>query len=104
VPVNPSEFKRAWRDAAVCAGMDPDLFFPPRHQNVDERAEAACRVCPVSGPCLDWALRHERDGFWAGTTVKRRQVLRRTLGVQLIEPAPASTLLSALSTAEDLTA
>lgn len=46
-----------WRAEALCAQVDPELFFPeqgfPSHH-----ARAVCARCPVAAECLDWALTH----------------------------------------------
>lgn len=61
-----------WRAEALCAQVDPELFFPeqgfPSHH-----ARAVCARCPVATECLDWALtHHERHGIWGGTTARQR--------------------------------
>lgn len=61
-----------WRAEALCAQVDPELFFPeqgfPSHQ-----ARAVCGRCPVTTECLDWAMsHHERYGIWGGTTARDR--------------------------------
>lgn len=86
-----------WQDRARCRGMDPELFFPAGEDSphwtgaVDERAVAACRACDVRADCLDWALRHERHGYWAGTSERQRRRLRRQLAITVADP-PDPTL------------
>jgi len=77
---------RDWRDLAACRSVDPDLFFPPGapHAEGSDRqvaaAQAVCRRCPVSGPCLAYALAaSESEGIWAGTTPTQRAAARRSL-------------------------
>jgi WhiB family redox-sensing transcriptional regulator len=78
----------AWADGAACIGMDPDLFFPARGEELDPDVSAACSRCAVRGDCLEWALRHERHGYWAGTSERQRRRLRRSLGIRLAEDQP----------------
>lgn len=80
----------AWVDEAACLGMDPDLFFPHPTDPLTPEVEAACLRCGVRSDCLEYALSHERLGYWAGTTEKTRKRMRRSLGIQVIEPAPLS--------------
>lgn len=79
-----------WVDQAECLGMDPDLFFPSQGEALAPEVEAACRRCMVRSDCLEYALSHERLGYWAGTTEKTRKRMRRALGIQVVEPAPLS--------------
>ena len=62
--------------------MDPELFFPvgtagPALDQI-EQAEAVCRRCPVSAPCLTFALSTRQDtGVWGGLSVDERRPLTR---------------------------
>lgn len=77
-----------WHERAICAGADPDLFFPVGHGDSApvllqaDRAKAVCRRCPVWDQCLAWALRYEEtDGIWGGTTEgERRAMAGRPVG------------------------
>lgn len=75
-----------WRDHAACRDADPELFFPlgTRGASVPqvEQAKLVCRACPVSLPCLRWALEHGDAGVWGGTTDEERRRRReaRALG------------------------
>lgn len=71
-----------FREQGACRGLDPDLFFPERGESVDH-ARAVCAECPVADACLDWALRHERLGIWAGTSERQRRQMRRQLGIRV---------------------
>ena len=68
----------AWRQAARCRGVDPEVFYPTEE---DEGLEAKeiCTLCPVRAACLEYALaRREKHGIWGGLTPReRRRVLRR---------------------------
>lgn len=66
-----------WRDAAACRGMDTDVFFPLRGEDV-RAAKAVCADCPVSAECLDEALaEREVIGVWGGTSERERRRIRR---------------------------
>jgi WhiB family redox-sensing transcriptional regulator len=73
----------AWMDHAECSGVDPDLFFPGRGDDVTLRkAKAVCSRCPVKDECLDHALAHgEKWGVWGGTSERERRQLRRAMKV-----------------------
>jgi hypothetical protein len=51
-----------------------------------DAAKKACSMCPVREECLTWALHRERHGIWGGTSEKERQVIRRRLGITVVEP------------------
>ncbi len=74
-----------WQFDAACRGEDSSLFFAPNYFEKREekyareaKAKAICRRCPVSGPCLSYALRiREPHGIWGGLNeLERRQLLR----------------------------
>ena len=67
-----------WRDAALCAQADPELFFPENGAS-PEAAEAICRTCPVRCDCLLDSL-DEPFGVWAGLGPPQRRHARRLLG------------------------
>jgi len=71
-----------WRDHAACRDVDPDLFFPFGTAGSSllqiEEARRICRACPVSAPCLQWALDGGHAGVWGGTTEDERRSHRRS--------------------------
>lgn len=67
-----------WQDAS-CAGLDVELFY------MENQAEAAlvtptlrrmCRDCVIVGACREYAIWHEREGFWGGMTATERSKFR----------------------------
>lgn len=71
-----------WRHDASCRSVDPDLFFPVGTTGMAieqiSAAKAVCDACPVSGPCLEFALATNQDsGVWGGTSEEERRTLRR---------------------------
>lgn len=70
-----------WRTAA-CRNADPELFFPISATAVSSsdirRAKQICASCPVSSPCLRYALAHRQEqGIWGGLTDEERRSLGR---------------------------
>ena len=64
-----------WRDDALCAGRDTEVFFPEGEQPTII-AKSICRRCPVRPDCLAHAIeRGERYGIWGGFTEHARALL-----------------------------
>lgn len=79
----PSGYDHSWRDDAACRGPehDLDLFFPTRGETDRLRAaKAVCATCPVTEPCLAFALLTGAEGIWGGTSEKQRRAIKRTAG------------------------
>jgi WhiB family transcriptional regulator, redox-sensing transcriptional regulator len=65
--------EREWIHRAACKGMDTNIFFPDRGENVKVKlARTVCDGCPVKKECREYGDM-ERYGFWGGTSVRRRQ-------------------------------
>ncbi len=66
-----------WHENAACLAEDPVLFDPfgttgPALDQT-ERAKAVCSVCPVTAPCLAYALASRQDlGVWVGLAEDER--------------------------------
>jgi WhiB family redox-sensing transcriptional regulator len=71
-----------WRDDALCAETDPDLFFASiGHADSVTEAKKICLGCEVRQQCLEFALQtNERFGVWGGKSERERRKLRRQLG------------------------
>jgi WhiB family redox-sensing transcriptional regulator len=70
-----------WRDAALCAQTDPDLWFPELG-GTGSPARRICAACPVQAECLDAAISMvplPQAGIWAGLGYQalRREAARR---------------------------
>lgn len=65
--------------AALCAQVDPELWFPEKGGPTVE-AKAVCAKCLLRRQCLEYALSHdERFGIWGGLSERERRPLRRAL-------------------------
>ncbi|MGW7496941.1 WhiB family transcriptional regulator [Streptomyces luteogriseus] len=73
-----------WLRSAACVDEDPELFFPvgtagPALRDVSA-AKRVCARCPVTEPCLSFALGSGRaSGVWGGTGEEERDRLLRTM-------------------------
>lgn len=66
-----------WQDQALCAEVDPEIFFPEKGGN-PRIAKAVCRACHVRAECLNYALEHdERFGIYGGLSERERRRLKR---------------------------
>jgi len=54
-----------WMEDANCKGLSPDLFQLEQGQSA-HRPRQVCDACTVREPCLDYALRTDSVGVWAG--------------------------------------
>ena len=69
-----------WEDRALCAEIDPELFFPETRGASPRDARRICAACEVRAECLAYALEHpELQGVWGGLTEKERREPRRQL-------------------------
>jgi hypothetical protein len=66
-----------WQDQALCAQVDPELFFPEKGQS-PRAAKRVCAACEVRAECLQYALdRREPFGVWGGLSERERRALAR---------------------------
>lgn len=66
-----------WRDRALCAQVDLELFFPGKGGSARE-AKRMCAACDARSDCLAWALEHQiRYGIWGGLSERERRKLER---------------------------
>ena len=73
-----------WMRDAACSDDDTGVFYPdpdltdkPMIMRLHAIAIAVCRTCPVTGPCLAYAMEHnEIFGVWGGMTPSQRRSLR----------------------------
>lgn len=73
-----------WTDTPSCAGTNTEMWFAEdsepgyREANLLKRI---CAECPVKQQCLEYSLHHSVQGYWAGTTPRRRTELRKLLNI-----------------------
>jgi WhiB family transcriptional regulator, redox-sensing transcriptional regulator len=67
---------RAVWESALCAQVDPELFFPEKGSNATS-AKAVCTRCPVTALCLATFGPLVDYGVVGGLTVRERSLLRR---------------------------
>lgn len=66
-----------WQDKALCAEVDPELFFPEKGGS-SRAAKRVCRSCEVRAECLRYALeRDERFGIFGGMSERERRRVKR---------------------------
>jgi WhiB family transcriptional regulator, redox-sensing transcriptional regulator len=67
----------AWMESALCAQVDPELFYPEKGGGT-HAAKAVCASCPVVAECLEYALRSDDAfGVYGGLSPRQRRRLRR---------------------------
>ncbi|WP_086565316.1 WhiB family transcriptional regulator [Streptomyces africanus] len=71
-----------WRDHALCAQTDPEMFFPQGNQHqiaqATEKAKKICGRCPARSDCLEWALdTGQNAGVWGGLSECERRTIAR---------------------------
>ena len=73
----PDRDELTWADQALCAEVDPEIFFPEKGGSSRE-AKRICSECSVRIECLNYALRRdERYGVWGGMSERERRRLKR---------------------------
>jgi WhiB family redox-sensing transcriptional regulator len=73
---------RHFWDGALCAEIDPELFFPKKGSIYESRvAKKTCRKCPIVEKCLQYALKDpEIKGIWGATSEQDRHNKRKNRG------------------------
>lgn len=74
--MNPTEARDlAWQADALCAQVDPELFFPEKGGS-GTPAKNICRSCDVAAECLEYSLLINAEfGVWGGLSAKARNRL-----------------------------
>lgn len=86
--------RREWEQEAVCCKLSPqerEDFFPPRGRpSKNPHWKQVCFTCPVRLECLNYAIVHEEDGNWGGSTERERKALPRSFVRELTAIAMAA--------------
>jgi WhiB family redox-sensing transcriptional regulator len=75
--VVPADAAREVWESALCAQVDPELFFPEKGQP-SPPAKAVCAACPVTALCLATFGPLVDHGVVGGLTAQERRQQRRT--------------------------
>lgn len=78
-----------YRGDQPCNTVFPETFFPEDNANVprvDVYRNMCRNHCPYYTDCYEWAIHHEEFGFWAGTTPRDREAIRRQRGIRRSDP------------------
>ncbi len=82
--VSQRQHRPEWVVDALCAQVDPELFFPEKGGSTRE-AKRVCGLCEVRARCLEYALAHgERFGVWGGVSERDRRELIRHAGGEAV--------------------
>ena len=73
----PADAAREVWSSALCAEVDPELFFPEKGGTAAP-AKAVCAACPVTALCLATFGPLIADGVVGGLTAEERRLQRRT--------------------------
>ena len=81
----------AYDGSEPCRQVDPELYYPSSFNALRRSTRALmddlCNACHAREACLMWALHHEKDGYWAGTSPEDRYRMRRHMRITLDVPA-----------------
>lgn len=72
----------------VCAQIGGEFFFPESPAEVianKKYLEPICGECEFRVECLEYAVTHNVEGIWAGTSDRQRQEIRRKLHIRAKE-------------------
>ena len=75
---------------ALCAQVDPTLWFPEKGES-NTAAKKICHRCDIEAACLTIALADpELEGVWGGTSHRERQTMR-ALATHRVRPIKHGT-------------
>ncbi|WP_082096519.1 WhiB family transcriptional regulator [Demequina gelatinilytica] len=70
-----------WQADALCAQVDPEVFFPGKGGSTRE-AKWICSRCDVREKCLEWAIANDiSGGTIGGLSDRERAKVRRARGI-----------------------
>jgi len=66
--------------SALCAQVDPDLWFPKHEGDNGTAAIKICGSCPVLTLCLTYAVENNIEyGVWGGMSANQRVRMRKAI-------------------------
>ena len=78
VCIEPIDIKEEeWKKNTNCQGLDTEAFFPIKRGAYENRdmLTRICGACDVKQQCIDYAVKHDLQGWWGGTTeIQRRRI------------------------------
>mgnify|MGYP002641453066 FL=1 len=76
---------------AACAGIDTDMFYEDDvrtpNSHITRTFREMCSGCEILADCGEWAIKHERWGFWAGMTPADRDKIRKKRNIIVDDPS-----------------
>lgn len=73
-----------WMAQGRCRDIHPSVFFPSDGVGV-EVAQRICAGCPVTTPCLEYALANHIDhGVWGGASERERRRIARSRRLSVV--------------------
>src|SRR6478735_8584868 len=78
--------RNQWAEESLCKDRPRDeLFFTTKRGRPSKSPTfiPICKACPVSYECLNYAIVHNEDGVWGGTTRNQRLRLPKSFVDQL---------------------
>jgi WhiB family transcriptional regulator, redox-sensing transcriptional regulator len=76
-----------WSKLAICAGENPDTFFPSKG-DPGTRARQICARCPVRRDCAEYATKADESGIWGGLDQEQRRALALELAMNCANKNP----------------
>lgn len=75
IPINNPDKITSWREIALCAQIDYEIFFPEKGEPTTI-AKEICQSCDVREQCLAYAIAaREKHGIWGGKLPHERRAL-----------------------------
>jgi hypothetical protein len=67
-----------WKDEAICAGDDVELFFEKYEEDIEVRkdTDSLCSICPVARTCFAVGVSQKAYGVWGGVYLDKGKVSR----------------------------
>lgn len=97
------ENKLEWQRDALCAQVDPELWFP----DIEKRgayAKTVCKNCPVRVDCYNYAVDNEEEnGIWGGVDFTIRKTPTKENDDYRFESEDARTVFVSTSEFKRLT-